>query len=66
MKVPLSWLKDYIDISLDPHEVAHLLTFAGLEVESIHYIGLPQPNQHQSQTKTTGLDSTSNPANVRR
>ena len=56
MKVPLSWLKDYIDISLDPHEVAHLLTFAGLEVESIHYIGLPQPNQHQSQTKTTGLE----------
>ena len=56
MKVPLSWLKEYVEISLDPHEIAHLLTFAGLEVESIHFIGLPQPTQHQSQTKTTGLE----------
>ena len=48
MKVPLSWLKDYIEIDLDPHEIARLLTFAGLEVESINFIGLPQSNQHQT------------------
>ena len=56
MKVPLSWLKEYIEISLDIHEIANLLTFAGLEVESIHFMGLPQPNQHQPQTKITGFE----------
>ena len=56
MKVPLSWLKDYIEIDLDPHEIARLLTFAGLEVESINFIGLPQSNQHQNQTSIDGLE----------
>ena len=39
MKVPLSWLKEYVDISLSPEELADTLTMAGLEVESIEYIG---------------------------
>ncbi|GCF09329.1 phenylalanine--tRNA ligase subunit beta [Dictyobacter arantiisoli] len=39
MRVPLSWLKDYVDISLSPEELAHTLTMAGLEVEGIEYIG---------------------------
>ncbi|HEX4204682.1 MAG TPA: phenylalanine--tRNA ligase subunit beta [Ktedonobacteraceae bacterium] len=39
MRVPLSWLKDYVDISQSPEELAHVLTMAGLEVESIEYIG---------------------------
>ncbi|MEE3228108.1 MAG: phenylalanine--tRNA ligase subunit beta, partial [Chloroflexota bacterium] len=56
MKVPLSWLKDYIEIDLDPHEIARLLTFAGLEVESINFIGLPQSNQRQNQTSIYGLE----------
>ena len=55
MKVPLSWLKEYIEITLDPHEIARLLTFAGLEVESINFIGLPQPDQLQNQTSIYGL-----------
>ena len=33
MKVPLSWLKEFVEIARTPDEVAHLLTFAGLEVE---------------------------------
>ncbi len=39
MKVPLSWLKDYVDITLSPEELADALTMAGLEVEAIEYIG---------------------------
>ncbi|MCC6188090.1 MAG: phenylalanine--tRNA ligase subunit beta [Anaerolineales bacterium] len=40
MRVPLSWLRDFVDISLSPEEVADRLTFAGLEVEDLEYIGL--------------------------
>ncbi len=39
MKVPLSWLKDYVDITMPPEELAHTLTMAGLEVEAIEYQG---------------------------
>lgn len=39
MRVPLSWLKDYVDIQMTPEELAHTLTMAGLEVEAIDYIG---------------------------
>jgi phenylalanyl-tRNA synthetase beta chain len=41
MKVPLSWLKDYVDIAVPLPEMAKRLTLAGLEVETIEYIGLP-------------------------
>lgn len=39
MKVPLSWLKEYVDITMSPEALAHMLTMAGLEVEAIEYIG---------------------------
>ncbi len=39
MRVPLSWLKDYVDITMSPEELAHTLTMAGLEVEAVEYIG---------------------------
>ncbi|HTI14501.1 MAG TPA: phenylalanine--tRNA ligase subunit beta [Dictyobacter sp.] len=39
MRVPLSWLKEYVDITMSPEELAHTLTMAGLEVEAIEYIG---------------------------
>ena len=41
MKVPLSWLKDYVDITVPVKELAERLTLAGLDVETIEYIGLP-------------------------
>lgn len=41
MRVPISWLKDYVDITLTPEALAEKLTLAGLEVESIDIIGLP-------------------------
>jgi len=41
MKVPLSWLKEYVDITLPVQELAERLTLAGVEVETIQIIGLP-------------------------
>ena len=41
MRVPLSWLRDYVEFDLSIDEVAELLTNAGLEVESITRVGLP-------------------------
>src|SRR5260221_11792437 len=40
MKVPLSWLRDFVEITLTPEALADKLTFAGLEVEDIEYVGL--------------------------
>lgn len=40
MKVPLSWLKEFVDIHLPPEDLAHLLTMAGLEVSAVTVIGL--------------------------
>jgi len=41
MKVPISWLKEYVDITIPVEELAERLTLAGLEVEHTHFIGLP-------------------------
>lgn len=40
MKVPLSWLKDYISIEEPPFQIAKLLTMAGLEVDGIETLSL--------------------------
>jgi len=40
MKVPISWLKDYVDITLPVEELAERLTLAGLEVGGIEYLGV--------------------------
>jgi phenylalanyl-tRNA synthetase beta chain len=37
----MSWLKDYVDITVPIPELTERLTLAGLEVEAIEYIGLP-------------------------
>ena len=39
MKVPVSWLKDYVDIEISLDELAERLTMAGNEVESIDRTG---------------------------
>ena len=48
IKVPLSWLNDFVDVfDLDPVELAERLTLAGLEVEHIRWVGLnPSPAYH--------------------
>jgi len=35
VKVPLKWLRDYVDITLSPQELAHRLTMVGSEVSEI-------------------------------
>jgi phenylalanyl-tRNA synthetase beta chain len=39
MRIPLSWLKEYVSLSFSPSEIAKLLTMAGLEVDSFVTIG---------------------------
>jgi phenylalanyl-tRNA synthetase beta chain len=59
MKIPISWLKDYIDLDgLSVEEIARKLTLAGLEVDEIKYVGLPMPdykNGERHEFKTTGI-----------
>ncbi|RJP49345.1 MAG: phenylalanine--tRNA ligase subunit beta [Anaerolineaceae bacterium] len=64
MKLPLSWLKDYMDIDgLSVEDIARTLTFGGLEVEEIRYAGWPMSasgakDMHSSQRhefKTEGI-----------
>ena len=59
MKLPISWLKDYIDLDgLSVEEIARKLTLAGLEVDEIKYAGLPMPtyeNGERHEFKTTGI-----------
>lgn len=42
MQVPLSWLKEFVDIDQPAEWVAEHLTVAGLEVGHIRYVGVPQ------------------------
>src|SRR5512142_2659884 len=59
MKLPISWLKDYIDLDgLSVEEIARKLTLAGLEVDEIKYAGLPMPAAGSGQAhefKTSGI-----------
>lgn len=38
MKVTIDWLKQYVDFSQSPKEVAHALTMLGLEVDSVDQV----------------------------
>lgn len=39
MKVPLGWLKDYVDIKVSPKEYANALTLSGSKAEGIEILG---------------------------
>ena len=39
MKIPLKWLKEYVNITVPPAEVANKLTMAGMEVKGVQVIG---------------------------
>ena len=57
MRVPLSWLRDYVDIDLEPEDLAREMTFAGLEVEGMIYVGCKQPeNSDKVEAKISGLE----------
>src|SRR5215207_6947225 len=59
MKIPISWLKDYLDLDgLTIEEIARKLTLAGLEVDEIKYVGLEMPAYKDGtphEFKTTGI-----------
>ncbi|MFN2144867.1 MAG: phenylalanine--tRNA ligase subunit beta, partial [Anaerolineales bacterium] len=56
MKVPISWLNDYVDVKDIPiEELSHKLTLAGLEVEEINFIGMAPPPGDKHDFKITGL-----------
>jgi phenylalanyl-tRNA synthetase beta chain len=54
MKVPLSWLRDYVDITIPVAELARRLTLAGLEVTGIRALGLPVPDGVPAKAEETG------------
>ncbi|MEW6084111.1 MAG: phenylalanine--tRNA ligase subunit beta [Chloroflexota bacterium] len=55
MKIPLSWLKEYIDLDgLTVEEIARKLTLAGLEVEEIKYVGLPMSDLAEADLHSSG------------
>ncbi len=39
MRVPLSWLREYVDIQLTPQQLAERLTLLGMEVKSVEVLG---------------------------
>ena len=39
MKLPLNWLRDYVDIEMAPEALCELLTMSGLEVEGMTLVG---------------------------
>ncbi|HET6575487.1 MAG TPA: hypothetical protein VFG68_17930, partial [Fimbriiglobus sp.] len=43
MLVPLSWLKEYVPLPLNPAELVERLTLAGLEAGGVRVFGLPVP-----------------------
>jgi len=51
MKIPLSWIKDFVNITLPIPELCHQLTMAGLEVESVTLVGLPMPESSGHETR---------------
>ncbi|MBI5951424.1 MAG: phenylalanine--tRNA ligase subunit beta [Chloroflexi bacterium] len=59
MKLPLSWLKDFIDIDgLAVEDIARMFTMAGLEVEGILYAGWQMPTygpDKKHEFKTEGI-----------
>ena len=59
MKLPISWLKDFIDLDgLSVEDIARKLTLAGLEVDGIQYIGLSMPvygEGEKHEFKTSGI-----------
>lgn len=43
MKIPLHWLRDYVDVPVAPAQLIERLTLAGLEVAGVRVLGLPIP-----------------------
>jgi phenylalanyl-tRNA synthetase beta chain len=56
MKLPISWLKEYVDITgLEVIDIARILTSAGLEIDDIRFAGLPLPTRDDHGFKVNGI-----------
>ena len=54
MKIPVSWLGDFLDLDgLPVEEIARKLTLAGLEVSEITYCGLPMPVRRRASPRSS-------------
>ncbi|MDY6825667.1 MAG: phenylalanine--tRNA ligase subunit beta [Bacillota bacterium] len=51
MRVPFSWLLEYIDPGLSPQELGERMTMAGIEVEAVESFGSPLPGVVVGQVK---------------
>jgi phenylalanyl-tRNA synthetase beta chain len=54
MKVPLSWLRDYVPLTVPVAELAERLTLAGLEVSGARILGLPHPEGLRVKSEEAG------------
>ena len=48
MRVPISWLREYVDWTGTVEELAELLTMSGTEVEGIDWVGAPRDAENLS------------------
>src|SRR5947209_10812577 len=55
MKVPLTWLRDYVDLSgIGVPQLVERLTFVGLEVASVRCVGVPVPDGLRAKASDPG------------
>ena len=52
MKVPLSWLREYVDVEVEPRRLAEDLTAAGLAVDAIETRGRRRPSSTSTSPRT--------------
>jgi phenylalanyl-tRNA synthetase beta chain len=55
MRVPLSWLRELVPLADSPEALAARLTFAGLEVEHIQYVGVAASPDDVASRHSPGL-----------
>jgi phenylalanyl-tRNA synthetase beta chain len=55
MKVPLNWLREYVDLTgIGVPQLVERLTFAGLEVASVRCVGVPVPDGLRAKAADAG------------
>jgi phenylalanyl-tRNA synthetase beta chain len=54
MKVPLSWLREYVDLPASVGQLVERLTLAGLEVGGVRLYGLPAPEGLRVKSEDAG------------
>src|SRR5262245_55238672 len=54
MKIPLSWLRKYVDLTLPVPQLVERLTLAGLEVGGVRLIGVPPPEGRHVKSEEQG------------